>query len=66
MAKAARVAVRTAKSIATVEERLACVEQQNERMLAILEAMLTKPQREKLNALLDGETEGDDGGSESS
>lgn len=65
--KATRASVRAMKAAETMQDRIACLEEQNERILAILEVMLTKPQREKLEALLNPvvddepeETEGDD------
>lgn len=42
----------TAERLTGLEERLACIEQQNERLALMLEVMLTKAQRERLGERL--------------
>lgn len=53
MAKASRVAVRTQRTLEEYADQLDAIERRLIRIEAVLDAMLTKAQREKLAAMLD-------------
>lgn len=57
MAKASRVAARTQKTLIEVSDQLDALERRLIKVEALLEVMLTKAQRERLAALLEGSTE---------